>query len=60
MMRLLFATMLVTTSLSFQAVTADVGVSVSIGQPGFYGRIDLGDVPYYHEKHNKEHKGHKD
>lgn len=23
----------------------DVGVSVSIGQPGFYGRIDIGDAP---------------
>lgn len=24
----------------------DVGVSISIGQPGFYGRIDIGDYPY--------------
>lgn len=24
---------------------ADVGVSISIGEPGFYGRIDLGDAP---------------
>lgn len=24
---------------------ADIGVSVSIGQPGFYGRIDIGDYP---------------
>jgi len=24
---------------------ADVGVSVNIGQPGFYGRIDIGNVP---------------
>lgn len=24
---------------------ADVGVSVSIGQPGFYGRIDVGSFP---------------
>lgn len=24
---------------------ADVGVSVSIGQPGFYGQIDIGDFP---------------
>jgi hypothetical protein len=23
----------------------DVGVSVQIGQPGFYGRIDIGDAP---------------
>ncbi len=27
------------------AFAADVGVSVSIGQPGFYGRIDIGNVP---------------
>lgn len=24
---------------------ASVGVSVSVGQPGFYGQIDLGDAP---------------
>jgi hypothetical protein len=23
----------------------DVGVSISVGQPGFYGRIDIGDFP---------------
>jgi hypothetical protein len=28
------------------ALATDVGVSVSIGQPGFYGRIDIGDYPY--------------
>ena len=27
------------------ALAADVGVSVSVGQPGFYGRIDIGDGP---------------
>jgi hypothetical protein len=32
--------------LSAPAIAADVGVSVSIGQPGFYGRIDIGDYPY--------------
>jgi len=26
-------------------LAADVGVSVSVGQPGFYGRIDIGDFP---------------
>lgn len=26
-------------------LAADVGVSVSIGQPSFYGRIDIGDYP---------------
>lgn len=24
----------------------DVGVSVSVGQPGFYGRLDIGDYPH--------------
>ncbi len=28
------------------AMAADVGVSVTIGQPGFYGHIDIGDYPY--------------
>jgi hypothetical protein len=27
------------------ANAADVGVSVSVGQPGFYGRIDIGNLP---------------
>ena len=27
------------------ALASDVGVSVSIGQPGFYGRIDVGSLP---------------
>ena len=27
------------------ACAADVGVSVSVGQPGFYGRIDSGNAP---------------
>jgi hypothetical protein len=30
--------------LGSQAQAADVGVSITIGQPGFYGRIDIGDV----------------
>jgi len=24
---------------------ADVGVSITVGEPGFYGRIDIGNVP---------------
>lgn len=31
--------------LSGVALAADVGVSISVGQPGFYGRIDIGDFP---------------
>jgi hypothetical protein len=27
------------------AQAADVGVSISVGQPGFYGHIDLGNMP---------------
>jgi hypothetical protein len=31
--------------MSMPARAADVGVSVSLGQPGFYGRLDIGDYP---------------
>ncbi len=30
---------------ALSARAADVGVSISIGQPGFYGRIDIGGAP---------------
>ena len=40
MKRLLFAAAQAATS--FPALANDVGVSISIGQPGFYGRIDIG------------------
>lgn len=36
---------LASASLISPAQAADVGVSVSIGQPGFYGRIDIGGYP---------------
>jgi hypothetical protein len=47
MKKLLFATVLLAVAaLPFgTASAADVGVSVSIGQPGFYGRIDVGNQP---------------
>ena len=32
-------------SVGTPVLAADVGVSVSIGDPGFYGRIDIGDYP---------------
>ncbi|MCL4470116.1 MAG: hypothetical protein ACYC05_06990 [Sulfuricella sp.] len=32
-------------SLAAPALAADVGVSISVGQPGFYGRIDIGGYP---------------
>lgn len=46
MKRILIVASVVAATLSIPALAADVGVSVSIGQPGFYGRIDIGDYPY--------------
>jgi hypothetical protein len=43
MKRFLFGAALATMLAS--ALATDVGVSVNIGQPGFYGRIDIGNVP---------------
>ncbi len=43
MRHLLFTAALV--AATTPALAADVGVSVSIGQPGFYGRLDIGDFP---------------
>jgi hypothetical protein len=45
MKRFLIAAAVSATALSTPALAADVGVSVSVGQPGFYGRIDIGDFP---------------
>lgn len=43
MKHLLFIVMVFISVTSAEA--ANVGVSVSIGQPGFYGRLDIGDFP---------------
>ena len=43
MKRLLFAAALA--AIAAPSLAADVGVSLSIGQPGFYGHIDIGDFP---------------
>lgn len=43
MKRLLLAAALAAATVP--VVAADVGVSLSIGQPGFYGRLDIGDYP---------------
>jgi hypothetical protein len=43
MKRLLFAAALAAGTAP--ALATDVGVSVSIGQPGFYGRLDIGGYP---------------
>lgn len=39
----MYAALLATFSAS--ALAADVGVSVSVSQPGLYGRIDIGNAP---------------
>lgn len=45
MKRLMIAAAAVAVTLSTAAFAAEVGVSVSIGQPGFYGRLDIGGYP---------------
>lgn len=42
---LLAATVVVAAAAATPVLAADVGVSVSVGQPGFYGRIDIGNYP---------------
>ena len=43
MKRFLFSVALAAATLP--ALATDVGVSISVGQPGFYGRIDIGGYP---------------
>lgn len=45
MKRILVAAAVTVFYIATPAAAADVGVSVSIGQPDFYGRIDIGDFP---------------
>jgi hypothetical protein len=40
-----FVTAALLAAASGAALAADVGVSISVGQPGFYGRIDIGNAP---------------
>ena len=40
-----FAGLLALIGAATPAFATDVGVSISVGQPGFYGRIDIGDYP---------------
>jgi hypothetical protein len=46
MKRFIIAAAVAAATFTTPALANDVGVSVSIGQPGFYGRIDIGDYPY--------------
>lgn len=50
MKRFFTALALAVTTITTPAIAADVGVSISVGQPGFYGRIDIGDYPYPHPR----------
>jgi len=43
MKNFIFIFMAITFAVSAEA--ADVGVSITVGQPGFYGHVDIGDFP---------------
>lgn len=43
MKNILIAAAIAAATLTTPPLAADVGMSVSIGQPGIYGRIDIGD-----------------
>ena len=45
MKRFLIAAAVVAATVTTPLLAADVGLSVSIGQPGFYGQIDIGNFP---------------
>ena len=45
MKRFLIAAAIAAAIISTPSLAADVGVSLNIGQPGFYGQIDIGDYP---------------
>ncbi len=45
MKRFLIAASVAAATFTTPVFAADVGVSLSIGQPGFYGRLDIGDYP---------------
>jgi hypothetical protein len=42
---LLIAATLTAAAITSTAFAADVRVSITVGQPGFYGQIDIGDYP---------------
>lgn len=45
MKRFFVAAALTAATLGTPALATDVGVSINIGQPGFYGRLDIGGFP---------------
>jgi hypothetical protein len=42
---LIAAAVAAATTIPAPTFATDVGVSISVGQPGFYGRLDIGDYP---------------
>jgi hypothetical protein len=44
-MKRISCAVLLVAAFAAQAIAADVGVSVSVSQPGFYGQINIGSVP---------------
>jgi len=45
MKRFLLSAVMAAATFTAPVLAADVGVSVTVGQPGFYGQIDIGDFP---------------
>lgn len=45
MKRFFIAAIVTAAALSAPALASDVGVSINIGHPGFYGRLDVGGFP---------------
>ena len=45
MKRILIAAALAAATVATPVLAADVGVSISVGDPHFYGRLDIGDFP---------------
>ena len=45
MKRLLSAFALTATVVAIPAIAANIGLSVQVGEPGFFGRIDIGGAP---------------
>lgn len=45
MKRFLIAAALAAATVTAPALAANVGVSISVGDPHFYGRLDIGDYP---------------
>ena len=44
-MKRLLVTLVFASCAATSALATEVGVSVTVGQPGFYGRIDIGNFP---------------